>query len=239
MEFFLQAEDSLEIVLGMEDEPEKGSEDYSQYRKRLGKAAAMINAACHSSVKGFIKGKRNPKEMWDALTDNLDRVNTRSGRLMIKREFNTLRPKQSTTEYIHKLLECRTELQNSEQEISDKEFITHILTTLPSTFDSIVSIITHDKSPEAKTVDYVISTVLEADRAMESRKEEVGVSTNPSVTLMTSNALITTTSSSRSLSHRIRNRQHQYPKPQRSNQHQSYSQSRQSSQEVICFYCTK
>ena len=120
MEFFLQAEDSLEIVWGMEEVPEKNSRSYAHYRKRQGKAAAMINAACHSSVKGFIKGKRNPKEMWDALTDNLDRVNTRSGRLMIKREFNTLRPKHSITEYVHKLLECRTELQNSEQEISDE-----------------------------------------------------------------------------------------------------------------------
>ena len=239
MEFFLQAEDSLEIILGMEELPEKHSESYAHYRKRQGKAVAMINAACHSPVKGFIKGKRNPKEMWDALTDNLDRVNTRSGRLMIKREFNTLRPKQSITEYVHKLLECRTELQNSEQEISDEEFITHILTTLPSAFDSIVSIITHDKSAEGKTVDYVISTVLEADRAMESRKEEVGASTNTSGILTTSNALITTARSDRSLNYRIRNRQYQNPKLQRRNQHTSYSQSRPGSQNVTCFYCTK
>jgi len=207
MEFFLQAEESLEIVLGMEELPEKHSESYAHHRKRQGKAAAMINAACHSSVKGFIKGKCNPKEMWDALTNNLDRVNTRSARLMIKREFNTLRPKQSITEYLHKLLECCTELQNSEQEISDEEFITHILTTLPSAFDSIVGIITHDKSAEAKTINYIISTVLEADRAMESRKEEVGASTNTSGTLTTSNTLITTTRSDRSLRYRIRNRQ--------------------------------
>ena len=239
MEFFLQAEDSLEIVLGMEEVPEKNTESYAHYRKRQGKAAAMINAACHSSVKGFIKGKRNPKEMWDALTDTLDRVNTRSGRLMIKREFNTLRPKQSITEYVHKLLECRTELQNSEQEISDEEFITHILTTLPSAFDSIVSIITHDKSAEAKTVDYVISTVLEADRAMESRKEEVGASTNTSGTLTTSNALITTTRPNRSLNYRMRNRQHQNSKSHRSNQRSSYSQTRSGSENVTCFYCTK
>ena len=239
MEFFLQAEDSLEIVLGMEEVPEKNSESYAHYRKRQGKAAAMINAACHSSVKGFIKGKRNPKEMWDALTDNLDRVNTRSGRLMIKREFNTLRPKHSITEYVHKLLECRTELQNSEQEISDEEFITHILTTLPSAFDSIVSIITHDKSAEAKTVDYVISTVLEADRAMESRKEEVGASSNTSGTLTTSNALITTTRPNRSLNYRIRNPQHQNHKSYRRNQHTAYSQSQHGSQNITCFYCTK
>ena len=239
MEFFLQAEDSLEIVLGMEEVPEKNTESYAHYRKRQGKAAAMINAACHSSVKGFIKGKRNPKEMWDALTDTLDRVNTRSGRLMIKREFNTLRPKQSITEYVHKLLECRTELQNSEQEISDEEFITHILTTLPSVFDSIVSIITHDKSAEAKTVDYVISTVLEADRAIESRKEEVGASTNTSGTLTTSNTLITTTRPNRSLNYRMRNRQHQNSKSHRSNQRSSYSQTRSGSENVTCFYCTK
>ena len=63
MEFFLQAEHSLEIVLGMEEVPEKNTESYAHYRKRQGKAAAMVNAAWHSSVKGFIKGKRNPKEM--------------------------------------------------------------------------------------------------------------------------------------------------------------------------------
>ena len=37
MEFFLQAEDSLEIVLGMEEVPEKNSESYAHYRKRQGK----------------------------------------------------------------------------------------------------------------------------------------------------------------------------------------------------------
>jgi len=101
MEFFFQAEDSLEILLDMEAEPELNSEDNAHYCKRLGKAAAMINAACHSSVKGLIKGQRNPTEMWAALTERLDRVNTRSARLMIKWEFNNLRPPNSITEYIH------------------------------------------------------------------------------------------------------------------------------------------
>ena len=63
MEFFLQAEDALEIILGLEEEPEVDSGEYLDHRKRLGKAAAMINAAWHSSVKGFIKGKHNPTEM--------------------------------------------------------------------------------------------------------------------------------------------------------------------------------
>ena len=55
-----------------------------------------------------------------------------------------------------------------------------------------MSIVTQDKSAESKSVDYVISTVLEADRAMESQKEQIGASTNTSGTLTTSNALITT-----------------------------------------------
>jgi len=240
MEFFLQAEDALEIVLDLEAEPEEGSENLALYRRRLGKAAAMINAACHSTVKGFIKGKRYSTEMWTALTEKLDQVNTRSGRLMIKREFNTLRPKHSMTEYVIQLLECRTELQNSEQEFSDEEFITHLLTTLPPAFDSIVNIITHDKSEEARSVDYVLSIVLEADRSMESRKREVGASTNTSNTLTPSNALIATKFKRSGISNGIQSRQQRFRKAGRKKASQFSSRfSSTNGRNIICFYCTK
>lgn len=55
MEFFLQAQDSMEIVLGMEEVPERNRESYAHYRKCQGKVAAMINAVCHLSVKGLLK----------------------------------------------------------------------------------------------------------------------------------------------------------------------------------------
>jgi len=72
MEFFLQAEYALEIVLGLEGEPEDGSKNLALYRRRIRKSAAMINAACHTTVKGLIKWKQNPTEMWTALTEKLD-----------------------------------------------------------------------------------------------------------------------------------------------------------------------
>ena len=57
IEFFLQAESALGIVLGDEVHPDAGQgAGRLEFDRKSGKAAAMINASCHSSVKTYING---------------------------------------------------------------------------------------------------------------------------------------------------------------------------------------
>ena len=146
IEFFLQAESALGIVLGDEVHPGAGrGSGGPEFDRKSGKAAAMINASCHSSVKTYINGMRDPNLMWEELKTKLDTSNTRAGRTAILRYFNQLRPNpgSSIAEYITILLDCRQELKGSEQAIQDETFITHLVTTLPAECNSIVDIITY------------------------------------------------------------------------------------------------
>ena len=92
IEFFLQAESALGIVLGDEVHPGGRGAGGTEFDKRSGKAAAMINASCHGSVKTYINGMRDPHLMWEELRTKLDTSNTRAGRTAILRHFNQLRP---------------------------------------------------------------------------------------------------------------------------------------------------
>jgi hypothetical protein len=197
MEFFFQAEQGLGIVLGDEEPPAPNARAnaMADFARRAGKAAAMINSACSASVKTHIDGMRDPHQMWDVLKTKLDSAGTRSGRTTILRRFNQLRPveKAPMAEYVSTLSACRKELDGTEQSISDETFITHLFTTLPSTFNSIVDIITHQPAAD-QTVDYVISTLISWDNSQRDRRTEVGSGTNSSTTMTSANALAAQTS---------------------------------------------
>jgi len=52
LELFLGAEEALLIITEAEDYPEDGDDtEVSCWKKRIAKAAAMINSACHTSIK--------------------------------------------------------------------------------------------------------------------------------------------------------------------------------------------
>ena len=189
VEFFLQAESALLIVL--EDEVDPGGRRAADFQCRSGKAAAIINASCHSSIKTYIDGMRDPAQMWAELKSKLDTANTRAGRTAILSHFHQLCPVPNTTitEYITKLLECRQQLEASEQAISDETFLTHLITTLPSECNSIVDIIMH-QPVEHQTIDYVITTLVEWETSVRNRRREVGSGTMAASTMMTGNVLV-------------------------------------------------
>ena len=203
IEFFLQAESALSIVLGDEVHPGAGrGAGGPEFDRKSGKAAAMINAFCHSSVKTYINGMRNPHLMWEELKTKLDTSNTRAGRTAILRHFNQLRPNpgSSIAEYVTLLLDCRQELEGSEQAIQDETFITHLVTTLPAECNSIVDIITHQPI-EHQTIEYVIATLVEWETSRRNRKLEVGSNAVIGSTMTSGNALNVTSQHTRSRNH--------------------------------------
>lgn len=176
MELFLGAEEALLIVIEAEEYPDDGdATEVSSWNKRIAKAAAMINSACHTSVKPYIRHITDARKMWKALAEKLDTTASRAGRCSLLRQFHALRPTLSTkspfgvTEYINQLTEYSNRLEGSEQAISNETFIAHLTTTLPETFRNIVDIILHQPTEE-QTLTKVISTLVEWEQSEETRR---------------------------------------------------------------------
>jgi len=86
MELFLGAEEALLIVIEAEEYPEDGDDsDVSSWNKRIAKGVAMINAACHASVKSYIRHITDARKMWKTLAKKLDTTATRAGRCSLLR----------------------------------------------------------------------------------------------------------------------------------------------------------
>jgi len=194
MEFFLNAEGALYIVLGNEVMPAGGGADPTDFNTRARKAAAMIHAACSMPIKAYIDTMRDPHLMWKQLKGKLDTANSFSGRTAIRHLFNHFRltPGGSLECYIAQLIKCMNMLAGSAQAISDETFRSHLTTTLTSDYNSIIDIIIH-KAPECQLIDYIISTLVKWDNTRLARKAEVWSNTNTSSTITSANALITQT----------------------------------------------
>jgi len=126
--------------------------------------------------------------MWEELKAKLDTANSWAGRTAILLKFNQLCPasNSSDADYITQLLECSKELSGTEQAIPNETFISHLLTTRPKSFDSIINIITH-RPEEEQTADCVISTLIEWEASNRTRKTETEPTklTSPATALAT------------------------------------------------------
>jgi len=121
MELFLGAEEALLIVIEAEEYPEEGDDsDVSSWNKRIAMGAAMTNAACHASVKPYIRHITDARKMWKTLAEKLDTTGTRAGRCSLLRQFHALRPTMSikspygVSEYINQITELGNRLEGSE-----------------------------------------------------------------------------------------------------------------------------
>lgn len=153
IEFLQQAEQALWIVLGEEVRPRGPSTKSNDFDKRAAFGAALIHASCKTSVKAYLPGLRDPHAMSEELKAKLDTANSGAGRTAMLRKFNQLRPAHalSVAHYITQLLECSKELSWTDQAIPKAIFISHLLTTLPQSFDFIIDIISHRPEEEQTT----------------------------------------------------------------------------------------
>jgi len=150
MELFLRAEKALLIVIEAEDYPEDwDNTEVNSGNNRIAKAAVMINAVCHISIKPYSRNLTNTQTMWKALAEKLDTTASQAGRYSLLRQFHALRPTLLSKSpfgamaYINQLSDYRNRLEGSEQAISDETFIAHLTTILPESFKNIVNIILH------------------------------------------------------------------------------------------------
>ena len=100
---------------------------------------------------------------------------------MLARQFNQSKPDptEPIQKYLSKLLQFRRRLAGTEQAISDEAFSSHLISTLPTSFNSFVDIVLHQ--PDGYTVENLISKVLKAEATAKSRNNEQ-TSLNTSIT---------------------------------------------------------
>jgi uncharacterized protein YheU (UPF0270 family) len=244
MEAFLLSEDALDIVEGREQAPNAGSREGTRdasmreairdFRRRSGRAYAMITTSCDDSVRNLIDDvpRGDCVAVWKTLKDHLDTSKTRSGRIEIVRRFHRLRmsPDSTISEYISKLRETRKELAGSPEQITDETLTNHLLSTLPGEFSNIVDIITH-KPVEEQTLAIVTETLIEYEKKLEARKAEAGAGPNTANTLANANGL----SAALRPQHRNNFRRTPYEKTGNAS-NDSRRQSRDTS-DAECWYC--
>jgi len=187
---FLRGENCLQIVLEQEEEPP--ADEYTKwkdYQCRKGVAYALIFASCTPEIQEYITGLDEPADMWNRLHEKLDTTASRAGRTMLARQFNQSKPNptEPIQKYLSKLLQLRRRLAGTEQAITDEAFSSHLISTLPASFNSFVDIILHQ--PDGYTMENLISKVIEAEATASSRNNEQ-TSSNTSTTSGT--ALYTT-----------------------------------------------
>ena len=171
----MRDEDCLKIVL--RDEEELAANNYTRWKEfqtRNGAAYALILASCTPEIQEYISGIDEPADMWNTLREKLEGAASRAGRTMIARQFNQSKPEanQPIQSSIAKFLQYRRRLADTEQAISDEGFSSHLISTLPMTFNSCVDIVLHQA--EGYTVENLISKVVEAEATLETRTKEQG-----------------------------------------------------------------
>ena len=80
--------------------------------------------------------------MWTLLAKKLNTVTSRDGRMATLHQFSRSRPVpgKPITEYISTLLYLRDILSGTKEPITDSAFISHVLMTLPASFDTFSNI---------------------------------------------------------------------------------------------------
>jgi len=144
MEVILRAEDAFELTIGNENAPADNQRvQLAEYRRRKGKAIALIFGSCTTSAQQYLEGLTDPEEMWTLLGEKLNTVASRAGHMATLCQFSRARPVpgKAITEYISTLRYFWDLLSGTQEPITESAFISHVLMTLPATFDTFSDIL--------------------------------------------------------------------------------------------------
>jgi len=137
------------IVTGDDPEPQRldlnHDKNYDNWKAKAAEAVPMIRLSCSPEVQRIVKGMRNPQEMWNTLETSLDSAGSYIGRQDILRQFRACQPKEDKPlrAYFTKLYNYCTQLDHTGDAITDRDYRTHIFTSLPSQYAMILMVLKH------------------------------------------------------------------------------------------------
>jgi hypothetical protein len=119
--------------------------NYDDWKAQEAQAASIIRLSCSTEVQRIVKGIRNLHEMWNMNETSLDTAGLYIGRQDILRHFRACRPQQNEPleAYFTKLSNYRTQLDNTDDAITNCDFHTQIFTSLPSQYTMILMVLKH------------------------------------------------------------------------------------------------
>jgi hypothetical protein len=147
MRLIVSAMEAYAIVTG--DGPELQSLDfdrddnYDNWKAKEAKAASMIRLSCSPEVRRIIQGMKTPLELWNTLEISLETAGSSIGRQDILRQFQACRPQEDEPlkAYFPKICNYRTQLDHTDDAITDGDFRTQIFTSLPSQYVMILMVL--------------------------------------------------------------------------------------------------
>jgi hypothetical protein len=145
-EILLNTADAWDIVNGTEVAPAGNTQGAvaarTDFRKRSSKAVSLITLSCSDEVRPYIKGIRDPQTIWDTLKTHFNTMRSQIWRTEVMMKFQNDRPiaGEPIDRYFTRLLNYRTQLEDTPNAILDEVFKTKIYTTLPDEFNTTIEI---------------------------------------------------------------------------------------------------
>ena len=89
IEVALRAEDAFELAQGDENPPPDNQRiQLADFRRRKGKAMALIFESCTTNAQQYLEGFTDPREMWNLLSEKLNTAASRAGRMATLHQFS-------------------------------------------------------------------------------------------------------------------------------------------------------
>ena len=120
-------------------------DNYDDWNSKEPEAASTIRLSCSPRLRRIVKGIPNPHNMWNALEMGLDTAGSCVGTQDFLRQFGACRPKKDEPLelYCINVSNYCIQLDHTDNAITDRDFRTQILTSLPSQYVIILMVLKH------------------------------------------------------------------------------------------------
>ena len=137
------------IITGEDPEPQPldfdHNDNYDDWKAEAAEAVSMIRQSCSAEVRRIVKGIRNHHDMWNTLETSLDTAGSYIDRQDILRHFHACRPNEDEPleTYFTKLSNYSIQPNHTDDAVTDRDFRTQIITSLPSQYAMILMVLKH------------------------------------------------------------------------------------------------
>jgi len=120
-------------------------DNYDDWNTKAAEDESMIRLLCSPKVRLIVRGMKTPHEMWNTLETSLDTAGSYISRQDILRQFCACRPKveEPLIAYSTKFSNYHTQLDHTDDGITDRDFHTEIFTSLPSQYAMTLIVLKH------------------------------------------------------------------------------------------------